>query len=602
MRKLLSILMLFTMLLCCATAQAGADRYDERYEAAIGYLGEKKYSAASATFSALGSYGDAPRYAMYCNAIIAGESGLYGTAVENLKSLNGFLDSSILATYYAGLSWEAGEDYERAQELLNGISLYRDVAARLAGYPALINARDYKKADADEKAGKLDAALSGFLALGQYEDSASRAASLQTRINERDAAAAEAARSAAYAAADQAEKDGRYEAAYDGFTALGDYSDSKERAEAVRQRAKYAKGMSLIASGAYKQAYTVFKELGKFEDSEKKVYALGLVDFAVMKKLDETTASYKFHDKMGIINFTENKVVIPQWDDVALVTANCLKTWDGELCGLIDANGVELTPCKWYGLSGEIDGVMVAALRLKDEAKSTRYSTTYKYDYYLVDIKGNELTPAYQSIGGNEPSSKSYVSLHVPVFSSGLIRVQDSNGNWGFVDQSGKVKISMNYAAASDFSGELAAVKTDKWGYINASGAFVIQPQFAEALDFNENDRAEVRSRTSWHVIDKSGAIVYFEGQSFDAAPAPGSGKKDSKQIMAAAAAALGGGLDEIDVMWCLLEMSYSAGAVHSEESSAALFAAIEQGDAEAFLAAFDDLDALLTMLGITVD
>ena len=598
MRKALSFLLIISIMLCFSAAHARADSNAEMYENAIGLLKENKYAEAGEAFAALGSYYDSPRYMMYCSAIAAGEAGLYSVAVENLKSLSGFLDSSILATYYAGLSWEASEDYEHALELLSGISLYRDVASRIAGYPALIHARDYRIADENEKAGLLDAALAGFQALGNYEDSAERAAALQIRIAERDAAAAQAAHAAAYAEADLAEKDGRFEDAYQGFVALGDYSDSKARAEAVRQRAEYAKGMSLIAAGAYKEAYAVFKALGSFEDSEKKVYALGLVDFSTMKPLDATTASYQFHNQYGIIHFTDNHVVIPQWDEISFVASNCLKSKVGDLYGLVDYHGNELTPCKWYGFSKEADGLMVAAIREKDEVNSTRYSSTYLYDYFLIDVEGNTLTPAYKAIGKNEPSSESYVSLTAPYFSSGLIRVQNSDGKWGFVDSSGAVKIDMTYSAANDFSRDLAAVKDDRWGYINTSGEYVIQPQFSAALDFNQNDKAEVRSWTSWHVIDTSGAIVYFEGHSFDELPDEDAEKADHTYIINAAAEMIGIDPEDEELVWILFDIAEISGVITASTEEAILEAA-EAGDADALLAAIEDMDAFLAVLGI---
>ncbi len=592
MRKLLCLLLVAVLLCYCNAALAWGESNADLYENAIGLLKESKFTEAGEAFIVLGSYNDSPRYAMYCNAIVAGEAGLYSVAVENLKSLDGFLDSSILATYYAGLSWEVSEDYEHAAELLSGISLYRDVATRIAGYPALIKAREYRKADENEKTGNLDAALSGFKKLGDYEDSAARATSLQAQIDERDAAVAEAAKAEAYAQADQAEKDGKYEEAYDGFVALGDYSDSKARAEEVRQRAQYAKGMSQISIGSYKDAYATFKALEDFEDSTKKVYALGLVDFSEMRQLDATTASFLFHDKYGIINFADNRVVIPQWDSVIFIAENCFKVQAKDLYGLIDRNGNELSPIKWYDVSRASEGFMVAVIREKDEAKST-YSTSYKYTYYLVDVNGKTLTPAYASIGKNEPSSSSSVLLTSPTFSSGLIRVQSADGKWGFIDKTGEVKIPISYAAANDFSNDLAAVKDSCWGYINPSGEFVIEPQFSAALDFDVNERAEVRSRTSWHVINKAGNIVYFEGQPFDEIP-EGTSEEDNKlQALNAIAEHFGIDPESEELVWMLAEETYGMEGIDWD-------AFFEAGDVDAALAAINDIDAVLDSLGIS--
>ena len=223
--KYLSLLLIAFMLCSCNAAIAWGESNADQYEKAIGLLKESKFTEAGEAFLALGSYNDSPRYAMYCNAVVAGEAGFYSTAVENLQSLDGFLDSKLLATYYAGLSWEVTENFEKAADVMSSITLYKDVSSRIAGYPEKMNARDYRKADADEQAGNLESALSGFKALGNYSDSAARAEAVQEKINARD-----------YAAADQAEQDGKLEDALAGFKALRSYQDSKDRAAAVQKK------------------------------------------------------------------------------------------------------------------------------------------------------------------------------------------------------------------------------------------------------------------------------------------------------------------------------------------------------------------------------
>ncbi|MBQ8081681.1 MAG: hypothetical protein IJ240_07250, partial [Clostridia bacterium] len=171
MKKLISLLLILMLALGCASALAWGQTTAEQYESAIELLKENKYAEAGTAFAELGAYADAPRYTMYCNAVAAGEAGLYAVAATNLQSLSGFLDSGLLATYYAGLSWEEAENYEKAADVLNGITLYRDVLARLAGYPEKINIRNYRRADEAERARQLEAALSGFKALKNYSDS-----------------------------------------------------------------------------------------------------------------------------------------------------------------------------------------------------------------------------------------------------------------------------------------------------------------------------------------------------------------------------------------------------------------------------------------------
>ena len=187
MRKALCILLALSLLLSCSAALAWGESNADKYEKALDLLAENKFTEAAEAFAALGHYSDAPRYTMYARALAAGADGSYSLAVETLKVLDDFLDSRILITYFTALSYEAAEEYEKAEEIFGGITLYGDVSARVAGYPDLINARDYRKADANENAGRLEDALTGFTALGDYSDSADRAAAVQAKIDAREA-------------------------------------------------------------------------------------------------------------------------------------------------------------------------------------------------------------------------------------------------------------------------------------------------------------------------------------------------------------------------------------------------------------------------------
>ena len=124
MRKLTALFLVLSLeLSMCPMASALSESNADIYENAMGLLREYKYTEAGEEFEKLGGYADAPRYMMYCKAVTAGEQGFYSIAVKNLQRLSGFLDSDLLASYYAGLSWEAGEDYEKAIEILSEITL-----------------------------------------------------------------------------------------------------------------------------------------------------------------------------------------------------------------------------------------------------------------------------------------------------------------------------------------------------------------------------------------------------------------------------------------------------------------------------------------------
>ena len=87
------------------------------------------------------------------------------------------------------------------------------------------------------------------------------------------------------------------------------------------------------------------------------------------------------------------------------------------------------------------------------------------------------------STDGEKLSATGFADARAPE-SSGYIAV--SNGtSFGFVDQSGNVKLDYSYEDAKSFSEGLAPVKIDdRWGYINERGSLVIDAIFDDAQPF----------------------------------------------------------------------------------------------------------------------
>ena len=506
-RKLCFILSL--MLALCVCFSANAETNAEQYENAIGLLKEDNYTEAGKAFAALGSYADSPRYVMYCSAIVVGEAGNYTTAVSNLTNLGDFLDSSLLATYYAGLSWESTEDYEKALEMLAGISLYRDVSERIATYPGKILERDYKKADENEQAGRLEAALSGFKELGDYKDSANRAKVIQEKIKERDEAAAEKARENAYAAADKAEQDGDYATAYDGFVNLGDYKDSKDRAAVVQQRAKYAKGLQAIENMKYQDAYEIFNDLGDFEDSAEKAYLLGISTFSSFSQAETGVATFKFHDNIGLVNFNKNITIPPQWSKIGTFHDGLAYAIKNERYGVVDMEGKVITDYQWSAVADYKDGFTIVK---KNDSKRSKGWNSY-YLYGLMDTNGNIVGNFWSVMGSNKDND--YYGIYSASFIDDRIRigkVDEETYKYGYMDSKGNVIVEPQYDSEMDFSNGLAAVeKAGKWGFIDLEGSVVIPIKYDQVTSFTREGLADVCLNDEWQIIDKEGTLIYFK-------------------------------------------------------------------------------------------
>ena len=82
------------------------------------------------------------------------------------------------------------------------------------------------------------------------------------------------------------------------------------------------------------------------------------------------------------------------------------------------------------------------------------------------------------------------------------------NNSWGFIDETGILKIDPQYDRVKNFTEGLGAVFTDnKWGYINKSSKIIIKPQFDDALPFSEG-LAGVFTDNKWGFINNTGITV----------------------------------------------------------------------------------------------
>ncbi len=98
-------------------------------------------------------------------------------------------------------------------------------------------------------------------------------------------------------------------------------------------------------------------------------------------------------------------------------------------------------------------------------------------------------------------------------FVDGRAYVENFEGHYGFIDRTGRAVVPMIYEVANNrdiytFAEDRVPVMVDgKWGYLDKQGDFAISPQFDEASGF-EKGRACVRSGSQTLYIDASGAVV----------------------------------------------------------------------------------------------
>ena len=144
-----------------------------------------------------------------------------------------------------------------------------------------------------------------------------------------------------------------------------------------------------------------------------------------------------------------------------------------------------------------------------DKTGKTAIEPRYQYCTRFHD--GRAAVHAENGIGfvdthGQMIIQPAYPAVHTH-FAEGLVGVQ-KNGQWGFLDPDGQVKIAFRFADAHAFSGGLAAVKLKgKWGFVDNTGNLAIPAQFDDAADFAEG-LAAVAKNKKWGYVDKTGAQI----------------------------------------------------------------------------------------------
>lgn len=104
-------------------------------------------------------------------------------------------------------------------------------------------------------------------------------------------------------------------------------------------------------------------------------------------------------------------------------------------------------------------------------------------------------------------------------FSEGLAAASMDGATWGYIDKSGTFVIQPRFIEVTPFGRGMAAASVSagpgpdaaiRWGYIGQSGDWVIPPQFVHAGNFGPGGLAEVRSVDGGRAyIDRAGKIVW---------------------------------------------------------------------------------------------
>ncbi len=189
----------------------------------------------------------------------------------------------------------------------------------------------------------------------------------------------------------------------------------------------------------------------------------------------------KFHGEYGIINERETWVVPPRSHKLRLV---------------MEDRFIEITPRTTY---------------LKSFDNSIIYFSENK-----LEVVGNSLLE-YLSSGTIWEIGMNGVILNRRIMPDQVEKIYPEteglrgikkNGQYGFIDSQGRLRIANRYDDIRPFSDQRAAMKIrGKWGFIGHDDKIAVQPTYEEVYDFNFG-LAVVKTKGLLGVVDRSGKQI----------------------------------------------------------------------------------------------
>lgn len=221
-----------------------------------------------------------------------------------------------------------------------------------------------------------------------------------------------------------------------------------------------------------------------------------------------------YQGSYGVIDTKGNWIITPYNDQIEILD-NIIRLKQGSEWKLVDLSGREvirsydkLTPLPIGHAKRGRDG-----FELYDATDSLWLEHTYDSiqviheDLYAVNRDGlffffkpsNELSFALDS-----------GVVEVGHLSEGLISVL-KDGQWGQVDEEGKLRIANRYEAIQPFAEGLAGVKLiGKWGFINKKENLIVQPIYDQVSPFHKGLSIVVKGG-KYGLMNQSGKLILAE-------------------------------------------------------------------------------------------
>ncbi|OXM85557.1 WG repeat-containing protein [Paenibacillus rigui] len=219
---------------------------------------------------------------------------------------------------------------------------------------------------------------------------------------------------------------------------------------------------------------------------------------------DNGMAVVQVHGRYGLIDAKGNFVVQPIYDSISSFSEGRAVVIDSQGFKLMDESGRIVTRKPYAYISTLTNGR--AMFYVMPEGGTSLYgyldnqgnevippqyleATDFKQNKAVVKVKDGE----YGLIGLNGRRLATYPLAYVGPLGDGLLSFQkETNGKYGYIDESGKVVIAPVYTVALPFQEGRAVVNIaedykSRYGLINRTGGYVVQPGYNEIRQLGEH-------------------------------------------------------------------------------------------------------------------
>jgi hypothetical protein len=218
-----------------------------------------------------------------------------------------------------------------------------------------------------------------------------------------------------------------------------------------------------------------------------------------------------FKGQFGVINQKNDWVIPPQYLSIEPIDETNYKMVDKYLREYI-SDGIDKVEARLYydfygefGVEQDINNqfrLIDKKGNVKTDFKSGKYNGHGKlgilfknnHQHILLNQEGNELFKI-----------NNYDTI---IFSDDEYLAIQKNGQWGFINQDGILRIANRYDTVRPFYNNRSAIKIrNSWGFINRQEDLVVQPYYSKVSDF-ENNTAFVKLNNKYGLIDPNGDFI----------------------------------------------------------------------------------------------